>query len=94
MADTFGKAHKKIREIMTREGSTIKWAKKHNLHFKFSKLTLIDFAHSNQSAERPPLVLPSITINPSKSTKYLGIILDQNLTWKKQLAYIQEKGSK
>jgi hypothetical protein len=39
-------------------------------------------------------VLPSITINPTKSTKYLGIILDQNLNWKEQSAYVHEKGSK
>jgi ribonuclease HI len=39
-------------------------------------------------------VLPDITINPSKSTKYLGVILDQNLEWGEQLAYVQEKGSK
>jgi hypothetical protein len=39
-------------------------------------------------------MLPSIMINPTKSTKYLGIILDQNLNWKEQLVYVQEKGSK
>ena len=94
MAKTFEEAHMKIIEMMTRYGGAIEWAKKHNSHFEFSKLTLIDFAHSNQSVERPPLALPNIIINPFKSTKYLGIMLDQNLRWNEQLAYMQEKGSK
>lgn len=33
-------------------------------------------------------------IKPTKSTKYLGIILDQNLDWKEQEMYIYKKGSK
>jgi Reverse transcriptase (RNA-dependent DNA polymerase) len=93
-ADSFEEAHEKLRDMMTREGGAISWAKKHNSPFKYNKLALIDFTHGRKSAERPPLALPNITINPTKSTKYLGIILDQNLNWKEQTAYVQEKGSK
>jgi len=87
-AKTFKEAHEKIIEMMTRDGGAIEWTKKHNSHFEFSKLVLIDFAHSRRPAERPPLTLPNIIINPSKSMKYLGIMLDQNLSWKEQLAYV------
>jgi hypothetical protein len=81
--------------MMMRAGGTIDWAKQHNSPFKYNKLALINFVHSSRCAiVRPPLMLPNITISPSKSTKYLGIILDQNLNWKEQLAYVQEKGSK
>ena len=55
---------------------------------------MIDFAHRSKHLTRPPLILPSITIKPSISTKYLGLILDQNLNWKDQETYVQEKGSK
>jgi hypothetical protein len=64
------------------------------LPFEFNKLALIDFVHSCRSIARPSLALPNIIISPSKSTKYLGIILDQNLNWNEQLVYVQEKGSK
>ena len=93
-ADSFEEAHKKLANMMTREGGAIEWAKKHNSPFEYNKLALIDFAHRSKQVERPPLALPDITIKPDKSTKYLGIILDQSLNWKEQEAYVQEKGSK
>jgi len=91
---TFKEAHEKLKDMMTREGGAIDWAKKHNSPFKYNKLALIDFAHSNKKIERPPLTLPDITIKPTKSAKYLGIMLDQGLRWNEQLTYVQEKGSK
>ena len=96
-ADSFEEAHEKLKDMMTRENGAISWAKKHNSPFEYTKLALIDFAHSSRAAERverPPLVLPNFTIRPTASTKYLGIILDQNLNWKEQTAYVQEKSSK
>jgi exonuclease III len=93
-ADTFEETHEILKEMMTKEGGAVNWAKNHNSPFEFNKLALIDFAHSSRKLDRPPLALPNITINPSTHTKYLGIMLDQNLNWKKQIAYVQEKGSK
>ena len=94
VANTFEEAHVKLKDMMTREDGAINWAKKHNSPFEYSKLALIDFAHSSKAVARPPLTLSGITIEPTKSTKYLGIMLDQNLNWKEQTAYIQEKGAK
>ena len=79
-AGTFEEAHEKLIDIMTRENGAINWAKKHNSPFKYTKLALINFIHSSNKANRPPLVLPNITIWPTTSTKYLGIILNQNLS--------------
>jgi ribonuclease HI len=56
-------------------------------------LALIDFAHHSKKLVRAPLSLPNATIEPTSSTKYLGVILDQHLNWKEQLAYIAGKGS-
>jgi len=78
-ANTFEEAHEILKDMMTRDRGTINWAKTHNSPFEYSKLALIDFAHFRCSLERPALILPDITITPTKSTKYLGIILDQNL---------------
>jgi hypothetical protein len=83
-----------LQAMMTRDEGAVNWTKTHNSPFKYSKLMLIDFAHRSKKLDRPLLVLPDITIEPSKHTKYLGMILDQNLNWKEQLMYVQEKGLK
>jgi len=42
--------------------------------------------------ESAPLVLLHATINPVKTTRYLGIILDTHLNWKEQCAKAMKKG--
>lgn len=94
IANSFEEAHERLKDMMTRDGGAMSWAKQHNSPFEFNKLALIDFAHSSKAVLRTPLVLPEITLTPVASTKYLGIMLDQKLNWKEQMAYTQEKGSK
>ena len=72
----------------------VDWSKSHNSSIEYSKLALIDFAHPGVKKPRPPLSLPSITIEPTQNAKYLGIVLDQNLSWNTQLAHVRGKGSK
>ena len=90
----FEEAHNKLASIMTREGGVTDWSKTHNSPLKYSKLALIDFEHRNSSKERAQLQLPQRQLEPPASTKYLGIILDQNLNWKAQQAHAVEKGMK
>ena len=71
----------------------ISWSKSHNLSNEYSKLTLIDFLHHGVKKMHPPLVLPTITINPSPNVMCLGIVLDQHLNWAPQLAQVCGKGS-
>jgi hypothetical protein len=86
--------HCVLSNMMTREGGIYDWSKTHNSPLEHSKLALIDFAHRNKVAERPTLPLPTTSLTPTNSTKYLGIIIDQHLNWKAQHAYAIEKGSK
>ena len=92
-AKDFHGAHDKILDMMTRKDGALEWAEKHNSRFEFSKLALIGFAHHSKKLPRPALSLPNAIIEPTSSAKYLGIILDQNLNWKEQLAYVTGKGS-
>ena len=92
-ASTFQQAHDKLADMMTRQGGAIEWTATHNSMFEYSKLALINFAHRSKSEPRPPLILPTITITPSESVKYLGVILDKGLNWKEQAAYVTGKGS-
>lgn len=78
-AKDFKGAHKILTNMMTRPGRAIEWSNKHNLRFEYNKLALIDFAHRNSPKERSNLTLPDVTIEPSNSTKYLGVYLDQHL---------------
>jgi len=80
----FKEAHNKLASMMTREGGVMDWSKMHNSPLEYLKLALIDFAHRNSSKKRVQLQLPQWQLEPSTSTKYLGIILDQNLNWKAQ----------
>ena len=91
---TFEEAHEILEEMMTRIGEMVEWSKSHNSSIEYSKLALIDFAHPGVKKPHPPLILPSITIKPTQSAKYLSIVLDQNLKWTEQVANVRGKGSK
>ena len=93
-AKSFEETHLILASMMTRDGGVYDWSKTHNSPLKHIKLALIDFAHSSKKITRPSLTLPNTTISPSESTKYLGIVIDQNLNWKVQHVHAIEKGSK
>ena len=92
--DSFLEAHRKLLSMMTRDGGVADWSSLHNSPLKYSKLTLVDFTHSRSLKSRPPLHLPQITVQPMESTKYLGVVFDQNLSWKLQHAHVIGKGTK
>jgi hypothetical protein len=80
--------------MMCRAGGVSDWSKTHNSPLEYTKLALIDFAHRSNSKSRTVLQLPQRSIEPTNSTKYLGVIVDQSLEWKAQQAYAVEKGMK
>ena len=92
MAKDFEKTHEILADMMTRVGGAVDWSNKHNSKFKFRKLALIDFAHRNSKKPRPNLTLPNITLEPTHSTKYLGVYVDQHLAWNTHVAYTLKKG--
>ena len=92
--DNFQDAHKKLKDMMCKERGVENWSETHSSPLKYSKLTLINFAHRQNNTESPALQLPHKTIVPSKSIKYLGVIVNRNLTWKAQQSYAVEKGTK
>jgi hypothetical protein len=92
--ESFHEVHSKLEGMMTREGGVSEWSKTHNSPLEYSKLALIDFTHRSSPKAKAMLQLPQRQIEPSASAKYLGAILDQNLTWKTHQAYAVEKGIK
>jgi Reverse transcriptase (RNA-dependent DNA polymerase) len=81
-AEHFEEAHGKLIDMIGRAGGVTDWSKIHNSLLEYSKLALIDFTHRNNTKKRIPLQLPNRQLVLSPSTKYLGMILDQNLDWK------------
>jgi len=92
-AKTFEEMHHILTDMMTRQGGAIDWAKAHNSSFELMKLALIDFAHQNKKVKRKSLELQGVDIKPAGSTRYLGVMLDQNLNWKEQEANAAKKGA-
>src|SRR5258708_23428351 len=92
-APNFEGTHQIIADMMIRDGGVYEWSLMHNSPLEHSKLALVDFAHANSTKERPDLMLPSATVTPSASTRYLGVMIDQNLNWKVQHAHAIGKGS-
>jgi endonuclease/exonuclease/phosphatase family metal-dependent hydrolase/predicted RNA-binding Zn-ribbon protein involved in translation (DUF1610 family) len=92
-ARNFNQTHEILKDMMTRQRGAIEWSKDHNSRFEFSKLALIDFAHRNSKKQRSPLALPNATIEPSQSTKYLGVYLNQHLSWNTHVAHAIKKGA-
>ena len=92
--DDFQDTHKKLEDMMCKERGVENWSKTHSSPLEYSKLALINFAHRRNTTKSPALQLPHKTIEPSDNTKYLGVIVDRNLTWKAQQSYAVEKGTK
>jgi len=93
-AKDFLSAHCKLADMMCREGEVENWTKTHSSPLEYTKLALINFAHRCKNTGNPPLTLPQRTVQPSNSTKYLGVHFNRNLNWKVQQAYAVEKGAK
>ena len=92
-APNFERTHHILSDMMNREGGIYEWSLTHNSPLEHSKLALVDFVHANNAKERPDLILPSATVTPSVSTRYLGVMIDQHLNWKVQHAHVIGKGT-
>jgi len=57
-AKDFLSAHRKLADMMCREDGVVNWTKTHSSPLEYSKLALINFAHSRKNAGNPPLHLP------------------------------------
>jgi ribonuclease HI len=80
------------------------WSREHNSKFEVNKFNLVHFTQKKDVSThdpkkrvrkaRPPLTLGGTTIQPSKSTKFLGVILDEELRWNEQAKYAVGRASK
>jgi Reverse transcriptase (RNA-dependent DNA polymerase) len=100
---TFEEANERLERMMEREGGALDWAQEANCEFEISKFALVGFSRKmtpkpfeirrKQPAPRYSITIRGKTIKPSRSTKFLGIIIEQSLSWMEQTAAALAKGT-
>jgi hypothetical protein len=89
---SFHETHAILKNMLERTGGGYDWARDHNSKFETSKFALVDFS-MNAVKERSPLTTRGITITPTATHRFLGVILDQALRWTAHIAYALAKGT-
>jgi hypothetical protein len=54
----------------------------------------VHFTRNKNLETNAEIVMPDITITPTKEARYLGVIFDQELKYKAHLQHIVKKGTK
>lgn len=94
IAYTFAETVRMIKDMMTRPGGGLEWARNHNSNFEMLKAALMHF--SNRlclcNADKggllcdhvPRLKLEGMYITVVNTYRYLGVLMDPDLNWKAQ----------
>jgi hypothetical protein len=92
IARTFEETHEILRDMLERDRGALQWSRDHNSRFETSKFALMDFTRS-KTKERRLINLDGTITQPSHHTRFLGIIVDQELTWREHATYAIAKGT-
>ena len=93
IGDNLTETTTRLKNIMTRNEGGLEWSRSHNSKFEvnksaivhFSRKTILDTTNNTHILlPRTKLVLKGQTVKETKNYKYLGIIIDNQLTWKEQ----------
>ena len=68
------------------------WRCTHACRFDIAKFNLIHFTRNEVRYFPIPLTFEGVTISPTETAKYLGMIFDRKLRWKPQIALPLPKG--
>ncbi|KAG1889997.1 hypothetical protein F4604DRAFT_642211 [Suillus subluteus] len=89
---------------MEKQGGALEWSEGHNAEFELEKTALICLSSKRITdpnnpgktipSPRLPITIRNHTIQPSKSHKFLGVIIDQDLNFKEHAAHAMAKGTK
>ena len=92
----------KLASMMQRAGGGLEWERTHNSPFELDKFGLLHLTRKKTDdpnrpgkkmrTPRPPLTINGHTIQPSKSHKFLGVILDDELRFNEHANYAYGKG--
>ncbi|KAG5219496.1 RNA-directed DNA polymerase from transposon X-element [Salix suchowensis] len=83
-ANTIKGAHRKLKNMMTRQHGAYEWSANHNSRFEAGKLRVMNF--TPRQVEHPVLTLLDKEVVRETSYRILGIIIDEHLQWREQTA--------
>lgn len=102
VGEDFEETNQRLNEMMTRAGGANDWAVSHNATFEVDKFALVHFSrklerdptrpNKKRLIRQPALTLGTVVIQPSHSTKFLGVHMDQELKWHTQVNAAVAKG--
>jgi hypothetical protein len=100
----FRDANEKLREIMECKGGALEWSREHHVEFELNKTALLGVSRVRipdpQTKGKtiptpcPPITIQGHTIIPSKSDKFLGVFINNELRFMQHAAYAIAKGTK
>ena len=90
-----GKNLLEIQEVINKELKDISiWLNVNKLFMNISKTQYMLFSGKKLENHSPNIVIEGIALSRVYSTKFLGIIIDDKLTWKDHITYVSKKISK
>jgi hypothetical protein len=99
---TFTEASRRVEDMMTRVGGAMEWAEEANCEYEVEKFALVGYSRQMEPdplrpGKRWPIQRKGVTlrgrhIEPSTQAKYLGVIMNQTLSWSEQMAAALAKG--
>ena len=95
----YTETHKKIEEMLHRQGGILQWADAHYCTFGIEKFQLVDFLRTTnvttgREGEGEAILIRGHEVPPQESAKLLGISIDRRLNWKMHIAAVLAKGEK
>ncbi|KAG2072430.1 hypothetical protein BDR04DRAFT_1117022 [Suillus decipiens] len=94
----------KLKNMMEKDGGTLSWSEEYHVEFELEKTALICLSRKcipstkspNKTIPAPqqPITICNHTIQPSRSHKFLGIIIDKDLNFREQAVHALAKGTK
>ena len=97
-------ANAKVKSMMERRGGCIEWSRTHHVNFEMDKNASLQPSRLKEKLnngsgklvpiKRYPIVIEGRTTLPSKAHKFLGVIIDEELRFKEQVASAVAKGTK
>jgi hypothetical protein len=83
---------KELEEML---GKAEKWRESHGAKFEESKYVLVHFTRACKPiiADTAQIHIGDTTISPAEQAKYLGVLFDRKLTFKKHTQYAAKKGT-
>ena len=80
-----------LKEIL--EGAE-EWRRRHGARFEEGKYVLMHFTRNSRRKTTAALDIAGTRIEPADDARYLGVIFDKQLRFKKHIQYIAKKGTK